>query len=174
MAAAWRCSPAPAARCGRARAASCRASGGARCAQGPLRVGFGVWGRSRVRHCVAAARSCAPAPDINIMSRACKDHRKHAHILVSWDNSTGQMHLLENLPAAAACDASNSLWPAATNQLKSYRCVSVPLCWHAQGVGLVWPTTIGRLEVNWCRVLAHQPTDVVRHGIEVGFSPITS
>ena len=46
--------------------------------------------------------------------------------------------------------------------------------WHVQGIGLVWPTNIGLLEVNWCRVLAHQPTDTVRHGLEVGFSPITS
>ena len=50
----------------------------------------------------------------------------------------------------------------------------VSCLWHAQGVGLVLPTTIGLLEVNWCRVLAHQPTDTVRHGLEVGFSPITS
>ncbi|KAK9833542.1 hypothetical protein WJX81_003706 [Elliptochloris bilobata] len=58
------------------------------------------------------------------------------------------------------------LQQGARDFLRSFR-------WSA-GVGLVWPTTIGRLEVNWCRVLAHQPTDKVRHGIEVGFSPITT
>ena len=49
-----------------------------------------------------------------------------------------------------------------------------PAAWGAQGVGLVWPTTLGRLEVNWCRVLAQQPTDIARQGIEVGFTPVFS
>lgn len=50
--------------------------------------------------------------------------------------------------------------------LSAYRRAAV-----RQGVGLVWNTTLGRLEVNLCRVLARRPTDVARQGVEVGFAP---
>ena len=76
--------------------------------------------------------------------------------------------LFTKLPRLHACCVASS-----TGWLGFCRCKCV-LFMRAQGVGLVWPTNIGLLEVNWCRVLAHQPTDNVRHGLEVGFSPITS
>ncbi len=40
-----------------------------------------------------------------------------------------------------------------------------------QGAGLVWPTQVGRLEVNLCRVLQHQPNDRVKRGLQLGFAP---
>ncbi|CAL8469714.1 g9256 [Coccomyxa elongata] len=43
--------------------------------------------------------------------------------------------------------------------------------WSA-GVGLVWPTSLGRLEVNLCKVLKHQMTDrFTAVGLQVGFTP---
>lgn len=40
-----------------------------------------------------------------------------------------------------------------------------------QGVGLVWPTTIGRLEVNLVKVLKHEPLDKFNpFGLQVGFT----
>ena len=41
----------------------------------------------------------------------------------------------------------------------------------AQGAGIVWPTTLGNLEVNWCRVLTSEPTDRAKHGLQIGFAP---
>ncbi|CAI5482151.1 unnamed protein product [Closterium sp. Yama58-4] len=39
------------------------------------------------------------------------------------------------------------------------------------GVGLVWPTLIGRLEANYCFILRKHPHDVaVKHGLQVGFN----
>jgi hypothetical protein len=41
-----------------------------------------------------------------------------------------------------------------------------------QGFGLVWPTQVGRLEVNVVKVLRHQPFDSFNQGIgfQVGFA----
>ncbi|PSC74144.1 sorting and assembly machinery component 50-like protein B-like [Micractinium conductrix] len=39
------------------------------------------------------------------------------------------------------------------------------------GAGIVWPTTIGRLELNVCQVLAKQPFDQPRTGLQFGFVP---
>jgi outer membrane protein insertion porin family len=42
--------------------------------------------------------------------------------------------------------------------------------WSA-GVGLVWPTVAGNLEVDWVRVLKAASSDVSRSGLSVGFTP---
>ena len=48
---------------------------------------------------------------------------------------------------------------------------SWPAC-AAQGLGVVWPTRVGKLEVNMCRVLRFQPQDRFNtYGLQVGFSP---
>ncbi len=40
-----------------------------------------------------------------------------------------------------------------------------------QGMGLVWPTSIGRLEVNLVKVLKHQACDKFNpYGLQVGFT----
>lgn len=40
-----------------------------------------------------------------------------------------------------------------------------------QGAGVVWPTAIGKLELNVCQVLARQPHDQARVGVQFGFVP---
>lgn len=40
-----------------------------------------------------------------------------------------------------------------------------------QGAGIVWPTRIGKLELNVCQVLAKQPFDRSRVGLNFGFVP---
>ncbi len=40
-----------------------------------------------------------------------------------------------------------------------------------QGAGIVWPTKIGKLELNLCKVLARQPFDLPRTGLQFGFVP---
>lgn len=41
-----------------------------------------------------------------------------------------------------------------------------------QGLGVVWPTSLGRLEVNVCKVLKHQQFDKFNpFGLQVGFTP---
>lgn len=40
-----------------------------------------------------------------------------------------------------------------------------------QGAGIVWPTKIGKLELNLCQVLARQPFDQPRTGLQFGFVP---
>lgn len=42
--------------------------------------------------------------------------------------------------------------------------------WSA-GVGLVWPTVAGNLEVDWVRVLRAASSDVSKSGLSVGFTP---
>ena len=42
---------------------------------------------------------------------------------------------------------------------------------RCQGAGLVWPTRIGRLELNVCQVLTGQEHDKVKRGIQFGFTP---
>ncbi|KAK9784757.1 hypothetical protein WJX73_001773 [Symbiochloris irregularis] len=39
------------------------------------------------------------------------------------------------------------------------------------GVGLVWPTAVGQLEVNLCRVMSARSRDQYRHGVHLGFGP---
>ncbi|PRW61285.1 Sorting and assembly machinery component 50 [Chlorella sorokiniana] len=39
------------------------------------------------------------------------------------------------------------------------------------GAGIVWPTRIGKLELNLCQVLAQQPFDQPRRGLQFGFVP---
>lgn len=39
------------------------------------------------------------------------------------------------------------------------------------GAGIVWPTKIGKLELNLCQVLARQPFDQPRVGLQFGFMP---
>lgn len=39
-----------------------------------------------------------------------------------------------------------------------------------QGVGVIWPTAIGRLEINMAQVLRRQATDQIRGGIQFGFT----
>lgn len=58
----------------------------------------------------------------------------------------------------------------AINQLS--RCMSVTsIIAGMQGVGLLWPTGFGDLEVNFCRILKSQPTDRIKRGVQVGFAP---
>ena len=40
-----------------------------------------------------------------------------------------------------------------------------------QGAGIVWPTGIGKLELNVCRVMRAGPQDRVKHGIQFGITP---
>mmetsp|Transcript_54263 Transcript_54263/g.172255 ORF Transcript_54263/g.172255 Transcript_54263/m.172255 type:complete len:471 (+) Transcript_54263:310-1722(+) len=40
------------------------------------------------------------------------------------------------------------------------------------GAGVVFPTRIGRLEINYCHVLSAEPTDRTKRGVQVGFSTI--
>jgi hypothetical protein len=40
-----------------------------------------------------------------------------------------------------------------------------------QGAGIVWPTRIGKLELNACQVLTKQPYDKARVGLQFGFVP---
>lgn len=40
-----------------------------------------------------------------------------------------------------------------------------------QGVGLVWPTRLGKMELNFCRVLRAQEHDHVKTGVQFGFFP---
>ncbi len=43
-----------------------------------------------------------------------------------------------------------------------------------QGAGIVWPTTIGKLELNLCKVLKadrHDKLLTTGFGLQVGFSP---
>jgi hypothetical protein len=50
------------------------------------------------------------------------------------------------------------------------------VCAHAQGVGLVWPTSIGKLELNVGRVLRSQPHDALvgtPWGVQFGFASTT-
>ncbi|KAK2079523.1 hypothetical protein QBZ16_001917 [Prototheca wickerhamii] len=39
------------------------------------------------------------------------------------------------------------------------------------GVGLVWPTRLGKMELNFCRVLRAQEHDHVKTGVQFGFFP---
>lgn len=39
------------------------------------------------------------------------------------------------------------------------------------GAGIVWPTRLGNLEVNYCQVLKSHAHDRLRNGIQVGFTP---
>ena len=39
------------------------------------------------------------------------------------------------------------------------------------GGGIVWPTIVGKLELNAVRVLTCQPHDRVRMGLQFGFVP---
>ena len=44
--------------------------------------------------------------------------------------------------------------------------------WRASaGVGIVWPTAVGNLEVDWVAVLRRAPHDRARTGFHVGFAP---
>ena len=43
--------------------------------------------------------------------------------------------------------------------------------WCLQGAGIVWPTRIGKLELNACQVLTKQPFDKARVGLQFGFVP---
>lgn len=46
------------------------------------------------------------------------------------------------------------------------------VCLCVQGLGVVWPTSLGRLEVNVCKVLKHQQFDrYTAFGLQVGFTP---
>ena len=47
---------------------------------------------------------------------------------------------------------------------------SSPLCFLVQGAGIIWPMTIGRLEVNFAHVLRKQASDQIRNGIQFGFT----
>ena len=40
-----------------------------------------------------------------------------------------------------------------------------------QGAGIVWPTRIGKLELNACQVLTKQPFDKALVGLQFGFVP---
>ncbi|KAL4421736.1 hypothetical protein ABPG77_002352 [Micractinium sp. CCAP 211/92] len=56
---------------------------------------------------------------------------------------------------------------------------SLQSAWHefgtsfrwSVGAGIVWPTKIGKLELNLCKVLARQPFDLPRTGLQFGFVP---
>ncbi|KAL4452572.1 hypothetical protein ABPG75_008234 [Micractinium tetrahymenae] len=56
---------------------------------------------------------------------------------------------------------------------------SLQSAWHefatsfrwSVGAGIVWPTRIGKLELNLCQVLARQPFDQPRVGLQFGFVP---
>jgi hypothetical protein len=39
-----------------------------------------------------------------------------------------------------------------------------------QGVGVIWPTAIGRLEINLAQVLRRHATDQIRSGLQFGFT----
>jgi len=56
-------------------------------------------------------------------------------------------------------------------QTRTLRAVCVAL----QGCGIVWPTTVGKLELNLCKVLKADRLDKILHngkiGLQVGFSP---
>ena len=39
-----------------------------------------------------------------------------------------------------------------------------------QGVGIIWPTAIGRLEINLAQILRRHATDQIRGGIQFGFT----
>ena len=39
-----------------------------------------------------------------------------------------------------------------------------------QGIGVVWPTNIGMLEFNWCKILRAQPDDRQRTGLHFGLA----
>ena len=39
-----------------------------------------------------------------------------------------------------------------------------------QGLGILWPTNIGVVELNWCKVLAAQPGDRQRTGLHFGLA----
>lgn len=45
------------------------------------------------------------------------------------------------------------------------------LFWQLQGAGIIWPTGIGKLELNVCRVLRSGPNSQVKHGIQFGITP---
>ena len=39
-----------------------------------------------------------------------------------------------------------------------------------QGLGVVWPTNIGVLELNWCKILSAQEHDRQRTGLHFGLA----
>lgn len=49
-----------------------------------------------------------------------------------------------------------------SNFIGNFRC--------SMGVGVIWPTAIGRLEINMAQVLRRQATDQIRGGIQFGFT----
>jgi outer membrane protein insertion porin family len=53
--------------------------------------------------------------------------------------------------------------------LAAVRAAAADSRWSA-GVGLVWPTVAGNLEVDWVHVVRAKPSDVSRSGLSVGFT----
>lgn len=41
----------------------------------------------------------------------------------------------------------------------------------SQGAGIVWPTRVGKLELNLTRVVRAREHDRVKTGVQFGFSP---
>ena len=39
-----------------------------------------------------------------------------------------------------------------------------------QGLGILWPTNIGVVELNWCKILSAQPGDRQRTGLHFGLA----
>jgi len=51
--------------------------------------------------------------------------------------------------------------------------ITSSILFFSQGAGIVWPTGIGNLELNVCRVLKRAASDQVKHGIQFGITPST-
>ncbi len=47
------------------------------------------------------------------------------------------------------------------------------VCIAAQGAGIIWPTRIGKMELNVSQVLSRQPLDQTRIGLQFGFVPLS-
>ncbi|KAI3432894.1 hypothetical protein D9Q98_010476 [Chlorella vulgaris] len=74
----------------------------------------------------------------------------HGHVFVSGGN-------------LVALSGAGRNWQSAWHEF------TTTFRWSA-GAGIVWPTQIGKLELNVCQVLARQPFDRARVGLEFGFA----
>ncbi|KAI7844949.1 hypothetical protein COHA_001596 [Chlorella ohadii] len=89
----------------------------------------------------------------------------HGHVFINGGNLVGLSGGGRSGLRSAWRDFSTSFrWSIVSMGLKSVG----DALW---GAGIVWPTRIGKLELNLCQVLAQQPFDQARRGLQFGFVP---
>lgn len=79
-----------------------------------------------------------------------------------------------SIAIAGAWMQNRAVYSGAAMHVRDICPLSTRVCETLQGCGVVWPTTIGKLELNLCKVLKTERFDKLNNkgfGLQVGFSP---